>query len=194
MRRKPGETIQELAARIRQDATTCGFSFIKDPLDEALHTRFICSVRNEVVLKALFKFKADELTLIRAVEIAIETEEPARVAKETVYGDKTSPVNKVKQKMQRPESTSAKPTTASTAARPTTDPAVFVTCKDTTGTFWCLVRATAVEHRTIGQTIADSKKRPATCRHCQKVGYLKSLAIPRPKATYLPERQRAKSQ
>ena len=36
MRRKPGETIQELAARIRQDAVTCDFPRIKDPLDEAL--------------------------------------------------------------------------------------------------------------------------------------------------------------
>ena len=52
--RKPGETIQELVARIRQDAVTCDFTSIKDPLDEALRTRFICSVNNEAVLKALF--------------------------------------------------------------------------------------------------------------------------------------------
>ena len=36
MKRKPGETIPELASRIRLDATTCDFQFIKDPLDEAL--------------------------------------------------------------------------------------------------------------------------------------------------------------
>ena len=36
MDRKPGETIQELVARIRQDAITCDFTLIKDPLDEAL--------------------------------------------------------------------------------------------------------------------------------------------------------------
>ena len=44
MKRKPGETITELASRIRQDAATC--DFIKDPLDEALRTKFICSVDN----------------------------------------------------------------------------------------------------------------------------------------------------
>jgi len=51
MKRKPGETIQELAARIRHDATTCDFPSIQDPQDEALCTRFICSVRNEAVLR-----------------------------------------------------------------------------------------------------------------------------------------------
>ena len=62
MQRKPGETIQELAARIRQDAATCDFPSIKDPQDEALRTRFICSVNNEAVLKALFEVKYyDEL-------------------------------------------------------------------------------------------------------------------------------------
>ena len=33
MTRKPGETIHELAARIRQDAVTCEFAAIKDPQD-----------------------------------------------------------------------------------------------------------------------------------------------------------------
>ena len=61
MKRKPGETIPELASRIRQDAATCDFQSIKDPLDEALRTKFICSVDNEAVLKTLFKLKDDEL-------------------------------------------------------------------------------------------------------------------------------------
>ena len=55
--RWPGETVLELAARIRQAAATCDFSTIEDPLDEALRTRFICSINNEAVLKALFKVK-----------------------------------------------------------------------------------------------------------------------------------------
>ena len=54
MKRKPGETIPELASRI-QDAATCDFQSIKDPLDEALRTKFICSVDNEAVLKTLLK-------------------------------------------------------------------------------------------------------------------------------------------
>ena len=55
MRRKPGKTIQELAAQIRQDAVTCDFPSIRDPQDEAMRTRFICSVNNEAILKSLFK-------------------------------------------------------------------------------------------------------------------------------------------
>ena len=95
MCRKPGESIQELAARIRQDAVTCDFAAIKDPLDEAMRTRFMCSVSNEAVLKALFKFKEEELTFAKAIAVAMETEEAAKVAKETVYGTKASAVCKV---------------------------------------------------------------------------------------------------
>ena len=67
MQRKPGETLQELAARIRQDAATCDFPSIEDPQDEALRQRFICSVNNEAVLNALFKVKDTDLTFARAV-------------------------------------------------------------------------------------------------------------------------------
>ena len=70
MKRKPGETIPELASRIRQDAATCDFQSIKDPLDEALRTKFICSVDNEAVLKTLFKLKDDELKFSNAIRVA----------------------------------------------------------------------------------------------------------------------------
>lgn len=56
---------------MHQDATTCAFT---DPLDEVLRIRFVCSNNNEAALKALFKVK----------DIMQETEEAARVAKETV--------------------------------------------------------------------------------------------------------------
>ena len=82
MKRKPGETIPELASRIRQDAATCDFQSIKDPLDEALRTKFICSVDNEAVLKTLFKLKDDELKFSNAIRVAQEVEEAAKVAKE----------------------------------------------------------------------------------------------------------------
>ena len=95
MQRRPGETLQELAARIRQDAATCDFPSITDPQDEALRQRFICSVNNEAVLKALFKKKDTELTFAKAIEIAMETEDAARVAKETVHGTKPKQVFKV---------------------------------------------------------------------------------------------------
>ena len=101
MSRKPGETLQELATRIRQDAATCDFSSITNSQDEALRQRFICSVNNEAVLKALFRIKDDELTFAKAIQTSIETEDAAKVAKETMYGPasgsntKPSSVNKV---------------------------------------------------------------------------------------------------
>ena len=95
MKRKPGETITELASRIRQDAATCDFQSIKDPLDEALRTKFICSVDNEAVLKTLFKLKDDELKFSNAIRVAQEVEEAAKVAKETVHGQPSTSVQKV---------------------------------------------------------------------------------------------------
>jgi len=95
MQRKPGETIPELVARIREDSATCDFASIRNPSDEALRTRFICSVANEAVLKALFKIKDDELDFARAMEVATESEGSAKVAKETVYGPKPKAVHKV---------------------------------------------------------------------------------------------------
>ena len=98
MRRKPEETIQDLAARIRQDAVTCDFSSITNPQDEAMTTRFICSCENEAVLKALFKIKDDDLSFSRAIEIATQIEDAAKCTKETVYGTSTgsSQVKKIK--------------------------------------------------------------------------------------------------
>ena len=84
MQRKPGETVLKLTARIRQAAANCDFSAVEDPLDEALRSRFICSINNKAVLKALFKVKDNELTFSHAIEIAVETEDAAKVAKETV--------------------------------------------------------------------------------------------------------------
>lgn len=94
MTRKPGENIHELAARIRQDASTCTFNEINDPLDEAMRTRFMCSVNNEAVLKALFKVNITDLTFQKAIQVALETEEASKVAKETIYGAAPK-VNKV---------------------------------------------------------------------------------------------------
>ena len=102
MSRKSGETVPELAARIRQAAATCGFTNIRNPLDEALRTRFICSVNNEAVLKALFKINDDELTFSRAIEIASETEDAAKVAKETVFGTAPAEVRQIRRKVSRP--------------------------------------------------------------------------------------------
>ena len=95
MDRKASETVHELASSRRQDAVTCEFSSIKDPLDEAMRTSFICSLNNEAVLKAMFKVKDDGLTFARAIHLAIEMEEAAKVAKETVYGQQPKLVNKV---------------------------------------------------------------------------------------------------
>ena len=85
---KPGEKVTKPAARIRQDASTCDFPAIKDIQDEAMRTRFICAVKNEAVLKAVFKLQDDEL---KAVDVAQEMEEAAKVAKETVHGSSETP-------------------------------------------------------------------------------------------------------
>ena len=65
-------------------------------MDEALRTRFICSINNEAVLKALFKVKDDVLTFSSAVEIAVETEDAAKVAKERKPTQSVHKVNATK--------------------------------------------------------------------------------------------------
>ena len=77
-----------MTTRICQDAVTCDFPSIGDPLDEAMRTRFICVISNEAVLKVLFKIIDDELTFAKVIETAIETKNAAKVAKETVYRQK----------------------------------------------------------------------------------------------------------
>lgn len=90
----------ELAASMRQDAATCNFKSSKDPQDEAMRTRFICSLGKEAVLKALFKMSDEKMDLSKAVDVAVETEDAAKVANEAVHGWKTSatPVLKMGQK------------------------------------------------------------------------------------------------
>ena len=100
MQRRPGGSIEELAAHIRQAAASCDFASVADPLDEALRTHFVCS-NNEAVLKALFRMKADELDFHTAIQVAIQTEDAAKVAKETVYGPKSVPALAIAQKLSR---------------------------------------------------------------------------------------------
>ena len=153
MQRKPGESIQELAARIRQDAATCDFPSITDPQDEAMRTRFMCSLNNEAVLKALFKVKAEELTFAKAICIATEIEEAAKVAKETVYGTKPKPVLKIqgKQNLQ-------KKTTQGDAANAIST----VTC----------LRCGKKGHKS-----TDCRHKDTTCRYCKKTGHLESVCF-----------------
>ena len=50
IKRKPRETSTELAARIRQMATTCDFPATKNLLDEAMRTSFICAINSAAIL------------------------------------------------------------------------------------------------------------------------------------------------
>ena len=59
-----------------------------------MRTKFICSVNNEAVLKAIFKLSDDDVTFAKAIQVAIEVEEAAKCAKEQIYG-KATLVNKV---------------------------------------------------------------------------------------------------
>ena len=167
MDRKPGETIQELVARIRQDAVTCDFPSIQDPLDEALRTRFICSINNEAVLKALFKVKDDELTFARAIEIAIETEDAAKVAKETVYGPHLNEnINKI-QPNQKGKSASTKPQFS---------PATCIRCGKP------------------GHNPKECRFKHTTCHYCSKIGHLEVVCLKKKRDSNILRGERRKTQ
>ena len=151
MDRKPGETIQELAARIRQDAATCDFATITDAQDEALRQRFICSVNNEAVLKALFKVKDDELTFAGAVKLAIETEDAAKVAKDTVHGSRSRPVNKVNRNSQ--------------GGQPRNNQQSASSSNQTVKCYRCGK----------GHKATDCKYKESKCHFCEKIGHLEAV-------------------
>ena len=72
MQCKPGEEAQELAARIHQDAATWDLAFIRDPGNKVKHARYIHSISNEAVLKALFKIIDNERAFHKSVEVEVE--------------------------------------------------------------------------------------------------------------------------
>ena len=159
MQRKPGETIHELAMSIRQDAVTCDFPSIKDPLDEAMRTRFMCSVNNEAVLKALFKVKDSELTFAKVISTAVETEDAAKVAKETVYGAKQTSVHKIQAtKKLYP----ANPNPSSKFGVPRKRDFPKGTCP----------RCGKTEHAS-----KDCPFKTSTCHFCQKLGHIESACL-----------------
>ena len=86
LKRKPGETITQLAARIRQDASTGEFSAIDPPPPppRRCYVYTLCSMQTEAFLKAVFKEKERYLTFAKAIQIAIEIEEATKLAKENV--------------------------------------------------------------------------------------------------------------
>jgi len=93
---KPGEL--ELAARIRADAVTYEFSSIQSPLDDALRTLFMIVLNSEAVFKTFFGMKDEDLSFVRAVELAVEIKADSVNAKETVHHAKAAtPLNAVKQ-------------------------------------------------------------------------------------------------
>ncbi|XP_062521210.1 uncharacterized protein K02A2.6-like [Corticium candelabrum] len=121
IKRKPGETPHELAARVRQMATTCDFPSIKDPLDEAMRSCFLCAINNEAVLKAAFKTKEEDLTFQNVVQIATEVEEAAKTAKAQVYAKPDNvPVHKItsKSRLSTPKPHSKQALSTSTDHKP----------------------------------------------------------------------------
>ena len=144
-------------SEIRHEAATCDFASIKDPQDEALRTKFICSIGNDAVLKALFKIKNDELTFTKAVEVTMETED----ATKSRQGDGTRspgfsfkyPVIQLDQKRVSP----GRKTTGKTGS-----PFAKGVCP----------RCGKTDH-----TAKDCRFIDATCRFCQKKGHIEAVCL-----------------
>ena len=163
MTRKLGETIHELAARIRQDAVTCEFAAIKDPQDEALRTCLLCSVNNEAVLKATFRVKDEELTFAKAVAIANETEDASRVAKETVYGPTKSEIHKIH------DSNHSTKSTAQNSALKTTTCTGSAKFPFPKGTCWSCDKTT--------HTVEECSQSGSICDYCQNTGHIEAACL-----------------
>ena len=158
IKRKPGESPRELATRIRQMANKCNFKDIKDPLEEALRSRFISAINNEAVLKHLFQSGAS-LTFQEAVDKATEIEEASKAAKAQVQRSPDS-VKSIRTKGRKhaksSENSSAKSSDNSSA------------------------KSKAKQCASCGaknHDRADCKFRDSTCRFCNKQGHIEKACI-----------------
>ena len=78
----PGETTQELAARVRNKAFNYDFQSIQDTFYETMTTCFICACNNEAILQAIFKRTTDSLKFQDVVNVASEVEDSSKSAKD----------------------------------------------------------------------------------------------------------------
>ena len=156
IKRKPGETPTELAARVRQMATTCDFPAIKNLLDEAMRTCFICAINNEAILKSVFREKEEKLTFAKAVEIATEVEEAAKTAKAQVYS-KPDDVQMIHTKKPQRNNHQKSPS-------PPTKPSASTTAR----CYRCGKN---------GHAMKDCRLSNAVCNFCGKKGHIEAACI-----------------
>ena len=158
IKRKPGETLTELAARVRQMATTCDFPAIKNPLDKAMRTCFICAINNEAVLKSVFREPEEKLTCSKAVNIATEVEEGAKTAKAQVYS-KPEEVYKIQTKKQYHHHLKSTPSSKQASSTQTQ--------------YYCCGKK--------GHAMKDCRLSNPVCKFCGRKGHIESSCITKQK-------------
>ena len=162
IKRKPSETPTELAARVRQMATTCDFPAIKNPLDEAMRTCLICAINNEAVLKSVFREPEEKLTFSKAVDIATEVEEAAKTAKAQVYSNQ--------RKSTRSNQRSSTITIRSQHHLPNNHPV-----HQYTDTVLCCGKK--------GHTMKDCRLSNPDCKFCGRKGHIEAACITKQKSS-----------
>ena len=125
-----------------------------------MRTRFVCSVSNEAVLKALFKYKEEELTFAKAIAVAMETEEAVKIAKETVHRTKACPVHKVDYRRR-----SLSPDSG-------VNPTHYARGNERDFQIGICPRCGKSDHKS-----PDCPFREATCRFCRKRGHLEIVCL-----------------
>ena len=128
----------------------------------------MCSVNDEAVLKALFKVKDAELTFAKAIAVVVETEDAAKVAKETVYGSSSKQVvavNKVQDKSPRtsdsPSGVESSRSKAALHSRHKTD----------------FPKGTCPRCGKTDHGARDCPFKESICNYCQKIGHLQSVCL-----------------
>ena len=120
-------------------------------------------MNNEAVLKALLRIKDNELTFAKAISVASETEDAARVAKETVHGSRDMKVHKFNRQKQCQPSSKISEKTNTASGR----------CHFPKGTCG---RCGSTSHK--GNDCPHIKD---TCTHCQKTGHMERACLPKDK-------------
>ena len=141
-------------------ATTCYFPAIKNPLDEAMRTCFICAINNEAVLKSVFREPEEKLTFSKPVDIATEVEEAAKTAKAQVYS-KPEEVHKIQTKKQYHHHQKSSPASKQPSSTQTQ-------C------YYCGKK---------GHAVKDCRLSNPVCKFCGRKGHIEAACITKQKSS-----------
>ena len=155
MGRKSGETIPQLASRIEEDGSTCDFRSVTNCQDESYRTRFLCSLENKSLLRAIFNQEAlASKTFHELVKFAQKYEDAEKAASKTIESASTSASHSPVHKVTKAQSQRFRPPSTGKNKLDKSRPRVCFRCDSP------------------NHSSDDCRFKTAVCHYCQIVGHI----------------------